>query len=183
MARRDYKNAGTRAPGKRGGLFKILFFGILLGLVAAGVMAWYLMPRASDFRHVESAPEVKTPPASIASPAPTQPAAPAVPPPNPANYTFYDILPGDKAPKPLPPAKEQWWLQVAALKNPGDADTLRAKLTLLNLNVAVQATPGTPPLHRVRVGPYRSQDAAESAKETLILNKFEARLIKEPVAQ
>lgn len=180
MARRDYKNAGPRDAGKRGGRFGVLAIGILLGLVFAGILAWYLLPRAGDFRKVESAPVVKAP----APPAPAvKPAQPAATPANPSNYTFYDILPGDKTPKPLPPAKDLWWLQVAALKNARDADALRAKLTLLNLNVAVQVTTGNPPLHRVRVGPYPSKDAAESAQETLVLNKFDARLLKEPVPQ
>ncbi|TCJ14754.1 SPOR domain-containing protein [Parasulfuritortus cantonensis] len=183
MARRDYKNSGGRSGDKRGGRFGVLFFGILIGLVAAAVMAWYLLPRAGDFHAVESAPVLHAPPPAAPAAKPVQPAEPAVPAPNPSNYTFYDILPGNKAPKPLPPAKEQWWLQVAALKNAADADALRAKLTLLNLNVVVQATPGNPPLHRVRVGPFRSQDAAESAREGLTLNNFEARLLKEPIAQ
>lgn len=181
MARRDSRNAAPRSTGKGGGRFGLLFFGVLLGLGVAGVMAWYLLPRATDFRPAPSAPVVKPPPAPVAPPA--QPADPAAAAPNPSNYTFYDILPGDKAPKPLPPAKEQWWLQVAALKSAADADALRARLTLLNLSASVQATPGERPLHRVRVGPFRSQDAAESARETLVLNKFEARLLKEPVPQ
>lgn len=178
MARRDYKNAGARPSGKRGGPFKTLFFGILLGLIVAGVLAWYLLPRASDFRKVESAPVLHAPPAT----APAEPARPATPPPNPSNYTFYDILPGNTAPKPVQPApnKEQWWLQVAALKNAQDADALRAKLTLLNLDVVVQPTAGDTPLHRVRIGPFKNQDAAESARETLIVNNFEGRLLKEP---
>lgn len=184
MARRDYKSSGTRPAGRRGSPFKLLFGGVLLGLVVAGVMAWYLLPRASDFKPVPSAPVVQAPPTAIATPAPAAPEKAVAPPPDPSNYTFYDILPGNQAPKPLPPAKDQelWWLQVAALKNARDADALRARLTLLNLSAAVQATPGDPPLHRVRVGPFRSQSAAESARETLTVNNFEARLLKEPVA-
>jgi cell division protein FtsN len=185
MARRDYKNAGSRPSGKRGGLFKVLFVGILLGLIGAGVMAWYLLPRDSDFRRAPTAPEIRVPPTAVATPKPAAPEAPAAPAPDPSNYTFYDILPGDKAARPMAPAqsKELWWLQVAALKNPQDAETLRGKLAALSLGAVVQATADTPPLHRVRVGPFKSQDAAESARETLTLNKFEARLLKEPATR
>jgi cell division protein FtsN len=190
MARQERRSAGDRPAGKRGGLLKALFGGVLLGLIVAGVMAWYLLPRDSDFKKVESAPTVRIPPTSISTPAPAAGPAPTPTPPNatppdPANYTFYDILPGNKAPKPqaAPVAQDQWWLQVAALKNAKDADALRAKLTLLNLATVVQATDGEVPLHRVRVGPFRSQEAAESARETLTVNNFEARLLKEPAPQ
>lgn len=179
MAGRERRGASERRTGKRGGSFKGVFVGVLLGLVVAGLMAWYLLPRDSDFRPVEPAPELRIPPRSIASPPP----APEPTPPEAPNYTFYDILPGNQAPKPQAPTQdqEQWWLQVAALKNAQDADALRAKLTLLNLHAVVQATTGDAPLHRVRVGPFKSQDAAESARETLTVNNFEARLLKEPV--
>lgn len=190
MSRRNRKHAAPRAGEsasvRRIGLPKALFWGILIGLVVAGLLAWYLLPRATDFKKVTSAPELLIPPTSIATPAQPTPAQPATTPPDSANYTFYDILPGNQAPKPLTPApdKEEWWLQVAALKNAEDADALRAKLTLLNLNAVVQATTtGGAPLHRVRVGPFRGQDAAESASETLTVNNFEARLLKEPVTQ
>jgi cell division protein FtsN len=56
------------------------------------------------------------------------------------DYTFYGILPGDKPAKPipLPESKDIWWLQVAALKSPADADKLKARLLLLGLEVATQ---------------------------------------------
>lgn len=174
-------------------LFKLLFSGIVLGLIAAAALAWFLIPRASDFRTVDSAPEIRIPPRSIATPDPApaeKPAEPAAPPAQPdaeagGNYTFYDILPGDKTPQPEAQAepREQWWLQVAALRNPEDADALRARLTLLNLNAVVQDSAGETPLHRVRVGPFDSQAAAESAQETLTVNKLEARLLKEAVTE
>jgi cell division protein FtsN len=172
-------------------LFKLLFSGVVIGLIAAAALAWFLIPRASDFRTIESAPQLQIPPSSIATPAPVEkPAEPVSPPPSAVpgaetggNYTFYDILPGDKAPQPEQQAEAtlQWWLQVAALRNREDADALRARLTLLNLNAVVQESVGETPLHRVRVGPFDSQAAAESAQEMLVVNKLEARLLKEPV--
>jgi len=188
MARRDYKNltprAGERRASKRGGLLGLLFAGVLIGLAVAAVLAWYLLPREGDFKKVQPAPEVRVPPTSIRTPAPTEPvpAQPEATPPAPSNYTFYDILPGNQAPKPQSPGKdaEQWWLQVAALKNAADADSLRAQLSLLNLRAVVQPTAGgDAALHRVRVGPFASAAAAESARETLTVNNFEARLLKE----
>jgi cell division protein FtsN len=190
MARRDYKNAaprtGERRAGKGGRLVGFLFGGILIGLAVAAVLAWYLLPREGDFKKTPSAPEMRPPPTSVRTPprAEPVPAQPAATPPDPSNYTFYDILPGNQAPRPQQPGKhaEQWWLQVAALKNAADADSLRARLSLLNLHAVVQPTGGADaPLHRVRVGPYASQAAAESARETLVVNNFEARLLKEAV--
>ncbi len=99
------------------------------------------------------------------------------------DYTFYGILPGDKPAKPLPPPKSNdiWWLQVAALKNPADADKLKARLTLLGLGVATQKIEGAGgvQLYRVRVGPYKREDDAFGDLDTLAANNFEPRLLKE----
>lgn len=144
-------------------------------------------------------PPVKTPPpAKVETPAePTDktastqkasldPAADAAPnaikPPR-VDYTFYGILPGDKPAKPIPPpeSKDIWWLQVAALKNPADADKLKARLILLGLQVATQKVEsGEIPLYRVRVGPYKREDDALGDLDTLAANNFEPRLFKEP---
>lgn len=99
------------------------------------------------------------------------------------DYTFYGILPGDQPakPVPLPVSKDIWWLQVAALKNPADADKLKARLILLGLEVATQKVDsGSGPLYRVRVGPYQREDDAFGDLDTLAENNFEPRLFKEP---
>ena len=99
------------------------------------------------------------------------------------DYTFYGILPGDKPAKPipLPDSKDIWWLQVAALKSPVDADKLKARLTLLGLEVATQKVDsGSGPLFRIRVGPYKREDDALGDLDTLAENNFEPRLFKEP---
>ncbi len=120
------------------------------------------------------ATEKKSPPANTPAPA----AKPRV------DYTFYGILPGDKPAKPIEPpkSKETWWLQVAALKNPGDADKLKARLALLGLQVSTQKVESADqPLYRIRVGPYKREDDALGDLDTLAQNNFEPRLLKEPV--
>lgn len=100
------------------------------------------------------------------------------------DYTFYGILPGDKPAKPIEPPKpkENWWLQVAALKNPAEADRLKARLALLGLQVSTQKVESAgQSLYRVRVGPYRREYDALGDLDTLAQNDFEPRLLKEPV--
>jgi cell division protein FtsN len=125
-----------------------------------------------------------TPPAKPPAPRPdpTADAAPNVVKPR-VDYTFYGILPGDKPvkPLPLPESKDIWWLQVAALKSPADADKLKARLILLGLQVATQKVEsGDMSLYRIRVGPYKREDDALGDLDTLAANNFEPRLFKEP---
>ena len=191
MAQRDYKNSAPRRGGsakagkKRGGLLITLLLVVFAGLLLAAVVLWFMWPRPQDFRKASPAPVLKTPPAAINTPATTEEkAAPQAPGTDAQNYTFYDILPGDKAPKPLPVKKdnEQWWLQVAALKSNEDADSLRARLALLNFSAVIEpTTKDDTTLYRVRVGPFPNQAAAESVQKKLAENKFEARPLKEAV--
>lgn len=98
--------------------------------------------------------------------------------------TFYGILPGEKPAKPVEPPKpkELWWLQVAALKSPDDADKLKARLSLLGLDVSMQQVDSAGmSLYRVRVGPYKRDEDAFADLDTLAANNYEPRLFKEPV--
>lgn len=153
-------------------------------------------PAASTPGNVTSPAEASTPTNPEPAPKPTPAPAKAQPPladtaPSTAkprvDYTFYGILPGDKPAKPSLPAlaapqgKDIWWLQVAALKNPTDADKLKARLTLLGLHVAMlKVESGGVSLYRVRVGPYKREDDALGDLDTLAANNFEPRLFKEP---
>lgn len=124
---------------------------------------------------------VKAPPEKK-SPAPEKKADTRKTPP--ADYSFYDILPGKAAPKPAKPAKpkEQHWLQVAALKLPQDAERLKARLVLLGLPTVMQKVEsGDSSLYRVRVGPFKTEDDGLGALDTLSENDFEPRWVKDPV--
>lgn len=187
---REKKKPGG-ARGKRGGLFVGLMMGVVLGLVAAaGVAVYlYLLPALRQDKAVKEKPApAATTAAAAAKPEPSEPPTleSSNKPPAP-DYTFYRILQGnanDKAPPPPVLPREQYWLQVAALKSPADADKLKAKLTLLGMEVAVQKidNAGTA-LHRVRVGPFKTEGAAMGALDTLAANQFEPRLIKEATDQ
>jgi len=183
VAHRDYKQTTPkRSSGKRkkGGLLKSLLLVLVLTSAIAGGLLWFLWPRPQDFRHVHSttAPE-PSPGDSTTETAPPVVKGAAT---TGQDYTFYNILPGNQLPKPLPPDKTQWWLQVAALKNASDADSLRARLSLLNYTAVVQPTPaGEPLLYRVRVGPYPDRASAVSAQQTLAMNKIDSQPVKAPV--
>lgn len=172
--------------GKRGGLLTGLMMGVVLGLVAAAGVAVYLYMIPALYKPRDGGAK----PAAAPQPAPKMPAPTAPPtvqssgqPPAP-DYTFYRILQGGPNNGKAPAAElphELYWLQVAALKNPADADRLKAKLALLGMEVAVQKIDNAgASLHRVRVGPFKTESAAASALDTLAANQFEPRLIKEP---
>lgn len=209
-SRRDFKNTNRnpredrgKPAGRRGnGLFLGMVLGLVGGLVIVGLVVWLFYPKPSEFKTPERAPEVVAPVMPVQSEPPPVTEAP-VPAPRtsearpsespragagavPAPYSFYDILPGSKPPKPVeaPKPKEVWWLQVAALKSPEDANRLKARLIQLKLTTVVQRTEGADasPLYRVRVGPFVSEDAALGALDTLALNNFEPRLLKEAVS-
>jgi cell division protein FtsN len=144
-------------------------------------------------RKAEPKPEPKPAVSAKAHAAkPAEPAAPiherkpakAAEPPSRVPLTFYGILPGEKPAKPVEPPKpkELWWLQVAALKNPADAEKLKARLSLLGLTVSTQQVESAEQsLYRVRVGPYQRDEDAFADLDTLAANNYEPRLLKEPV--
>lgn len=205
-----------------------ILIGLVVGLVVAAGIAWYLNSRPAQFKTADQVPltpesVAQTPPPTVSQSRPVAPPKTAAPPeaarpeaarsvppapsPQPApkasrtapakptaeappvtgsDFTFFDILPGEKPTKPsgakLP--REVWWLQVAALKESQDADRLKARLALLGLTVQVQpvASGGTT-LHRVRVGPFKTEDEALAALDTLAENNYEPRLFKERLDQ
>lgn len=209
--RRDSETPGRQGKGSGlfAGLVIGLVFGLVF---AAGLAWYFNLGSGNfkavdNPPPVETPPVVGTKPApareEAAKPVPVEPPPPApaesttrkssppaqadTPPPSAkprVDYTFYGILPGDKPAKPIEPPKsnETWWLQVAALKNPAEADRLKARLALLGLQVSTQKVESAgQSLFRVRVGPYKREDDALGDLDTLAQNNFEPRLLKEPV--
>ena len=175
--------------GDKGKVVAGVFIGMVLGIAAAGGVAWYVLE--------------KKPTAFInkdqAKPAPQAAVPVSIPPLEPASATaaasgvgeakqhfeFYKVL-TDKsdtarkttntaAPKgpvaakvqPAPPAatsKEMYYLQAGSFQNAGDAEKLKARLAISGFEASVQtvAIPDKGEWHRVRLGPFNSSEAGKT---------------------
>jgi cell division protein FtsN len=129
------------------------------------------------------------PPAPAAPPASAPATAPGKP-----RFEFYTLLPEmevpvpangsaraeEKSPPPVRASGETYVLQVGSFRTPGDADRLKASLTLMGLDATVQtvSVDGKATWHRVRVGPYTDMARVNEVRRRLKENDLEAVLLK-----
>ncbi len=107
------------------------------------------------------APAANVPPTPIskAAPAPAVPAKPAA---------------------AAPAATGTYYLQAGAFRGQEEAESLKARIILLGLPVAVQrATVDGKPLNRVRVGPFARLDDMNRARGRLGENKIETAVVRQ----
>ena len=193
------KNSNSRSappPSKSSSLLAGILLGMVVGLLIAGGLAWYILKTPSSFvdkvphESVKLAPDVVKP-APVVKAAPEQvsavtaasgvAAASAVDDGKP-RFEFYKVLtdkqdataPAAAGAKPADKAsgKEIYFLQAGAFNNPADADKLKAKLAMLGIEANVQTAtlPDKVVWHRVRLGPYKSADEMNKAAATLKQN-------------
>lgn len=167
-----------------------VFIGMVLGIAAAGGVAWYVLnKKPASFTNkepVKPAPQVVPAPAS--TPAVTAPvAASGVAEPK-QHFEFYKELtdksdgagrktapkpvpkPKDHAvvkPQPTPPAttsKDMYYVQAGSFQNVGDAEKLKAKLAFsgFEANIQTAAIPDKGVWHRVRLGPFSDSEAGKA---------------------
>jgi len=139
----------------RGGIMLGLFIGLVVGILAAFGVVWYLNKTPLPFQDKSNRAE---------KPADRAPGAAKTPEPLPGKpgdkvgekprFEFYKILPGgqEALPSPAAPAAPQpaaapaaevvptetLYLQAGAFQKAADADSLRAKLSLMGVEVGVQ---------------------------------------------
>lgn len=190
---RDYKPAAPRQKpaGKGGTFFSGLLAGLILGIgVSVGVA---IFVTAGESPIVEKSGPAREIPAQGPQPSPEsaegRPAATATPQEKP-RFDFYTILPGTESQATeqeiqqsrdkRPAGSESYFLQVGAFQNEDDADNMKAKLALLNMEAVVQTAniPDKGVLHRVRVGPFTDVEQISKARTELTANGFNADLIK-----
>lgn len=197
---RDYKSAArprlAPSSGSGSSLLVGIVIGLLLGLGIALGVAIYLNkvpgPFVSRGKPTEPVPSAKQENSKAATKSKgEEPVAKAGEKPK---FDFYNILPGaedakdktrDKAvadtTRPGPAEiKETFFVQAGAFQSAADADNMKARLALLGVEAAVQAstTMDRGPLHRVRVGPFTRVEDVNRVRDTLKQNGIETTLIK-----
>jgi cell division protein FtsN len=190
----------SAAP-KKGGSPMLLgiLLGMIFGVALAAGLAWYLLKSPSPFVSKEQVvkPLVETikPDVEVArtKAAPETTAASGVEEAKP-RFEFYKVLTDkpdtavDTAPKPSEkpktaesrPSPKSTYLQAGAFSNAADAENLKAMLAMKGLEASVQTVtiPGRGEMHRVRVGPFQSEQEMTGARGTLKLNGLEATPVR-----
>lgn len=178
MARRQAKRGGTPASSS------LLTFGagLVCGLVLA-TLAWlggYLPGR--DDASMPAEPSGRDEP----------PIAEEVAGERSRQYDFFTVLPEREVVVPQEEIAERarerndqsasqgpYVLQVGSFRSGEDAESQRAKVTLLGLDAQVQSvTVDDVTWHRVRVGPFDSAREADGARRRLLDNGFEAMVLR-----
>jgi len=178
--------------GDKGKVVAGVFIGMVLGIAAAGGVAWYVLEKKpTAFTNKDQAKPAPQP-APVAANVPV--VAPASAPAAASgvgeakqHFEFYKVLtdksdaaahkaiPSNSAPRgpavakvqPAPPAaasKEMYYVQAGSFQNAGDAEKLKAKLAFSGFEASVQtvAIPDKGEWHRVRLGPYNNSDAGKT---------------------
>ena len=84
------------------------------------------------------------------------------------------------APAPEPSAESKLYLQAGAFQKPSDADTLKAKLALLNIDASIQQvnTADKGLLYRVRIGPFNTPGDADAVRAKLAQENIDTAVVQ-----
>lgn len=192
---RGERREPLRGYGKSGGGTLLgIFIGLVVGVVIAAGVVWYLNQAPLPFQAKGQKPPVE-------KNGEAKPAVPVVPEPLPGKpgdkvpekprFEFYKILPGGEAAAPQPAEQkpageapkapaETLFLQAGSFQNPADADNLKARLALMGVEASVQqvtlAEKGV--MHRVRIGPFASVEAMAPTRSLLAQNGIQAGVVR-----
>jgi cell division protein FtsN len=187
-----------------GGTMIGLFVGLVIGVLIAFGVVWYLNKMPLPFQDKLLRPEkaeTKVGAATTPQPLPGKPGDKVDEKPR---FEFYKILPSGQEPAPAPapatgepkalppqaavpaagaaPAQpsEAYFLQAGAFQKSADADNLKAKLALMGLETSLQEVnvPDKGTMHRVRVGPFAKLEDMNRVRNQLSQAGVQATVIK-----
>lgn len=200
------QNRHPRPPARKSGGNTLLglFVGLVIGVLAAAAVVWYLFKTPAPFSNKFQASAPTAAPASAGNAA--QPAAPMALPGKPGDpipqtgdkprFDFYKILPGnaDAVPDAKTAAKtpdgksrnekdttlaEPLYLQTGSYQNPADADNQKARLAMMGAEATVhQVMLQDKVWYRVRLGPFRKMDEVTGLRSELAKQGIEANIVK-----
>lgn len=203
-------NAGSNAYARsgpprqsHGGTMIGLFIGLVIGVLIAFGVVWYLNKMPLPFQDKSSRPDkTETKPAAPAAQQTPQalPGKPGDKVDEKPRFEFYKILPSGQEPAPAggdakqpppqagpqpaaaptPQTTEAFYLQAGAFQKSTDADNLKAKLALMGLETNLQEVnvPDKGVMHRVRVGPFAKLEDMNRVRNQLSQNGIQATVIK-----
>lgn len=205
MKPRKRSNASRRRSG--GGTLIGLFVGLVIGVLAAAAVVWYIYRTPVPFSNkaqppAQTAPQPQgTPQAPLALPG--KPGDPVPQPSDKPRFDFYKILPGtsEAIPDPKPAdaksgepkqadaakdkdgkdsaLKEPVYLQTGSFQNAGDADNQKAKLAMIGVEASVQQVMLQDKVwYRVRLGPFRKIAEVNAMRAELARQGIEANIVK-----
>ncbi len=169
--------------------------GLVLGIVIAGGLAFYLnnlpnqfvnkvQPGGINNNYTESSPMVLAPSTKLQeisdnNESPISKNKDASSP----DYDFYDILPGLKKADASKSDKQasvtKYYVQVGSFNDSNLANDMKARLTLMGFDVKIKSQQDNGKIiNKVILGPYRSQDKAESIIKALDDNDIQGTLVK-----
>jgi cell division protein FtsN len=198
--RRQNKPATKKKSG--GGTLLGLFLGLVIGVLAAAGVVWYInkmpLPFTTKGQQLPAAPPVGAKPgapatvAVVPAPLPGKPGDPIPQNGDKPRFDFYKILPGNAEAIPDPkPAdeprkgdkenslKEPLFLQAGSFSSASDADNQKAKLALVGAEASVQQVMLQDKVwFRVRLGPYTKMDEVNRMRAELAKQGIEANVVK-----
>lgn len=202
---RDMKPRRQNKPAAKkksaGGTLLGLFIGLVVGVLIAAGVVWYInkmpMPFTSKGQQLPVTNGKQPQPGASASatpaPLPGKPGDPIPQNSDKPRFEFYKILPGtaDAIPDPKPAAaakgtdekagalKEALYLQTGSFQNADDADNQKAKLALTGLEASVQQVMVQDKVwFRVRLGPFSKIDEVNRTRADLAKQGIEANVVK-----
>ena len=202
--RRQNKPAAKKKSG--GGMLLGLFLGLVIGVLVAAGVVWYINKMPLPFTSKgQQPPAPAVPPANgkaqlpgttavVPAPLPGKPGDPIPPAGEKPRFDFYKILPGntDAMPDPKPAdtkakgekekeaaLKEPLFLQAGSFQNAGDADNQKARLALMGQEASVQQVMVQDKVwFRVRLGPFNKLDEVNRMRADLAKQGIEANVVK-----
>ncbi len=165
--------ANRRTEADKAKIFASAFIGMVVGIVAAGAVAWYVIEKKStSFVNKNREHKTSSPTAPLAVNVPASPAPASGVTETGQRFEFYKVL-TDKSDnateetyKRAPRAaesKKRYFVQAGSFQDMGDAEKLKAKLAFSGFEANIQTAniPEKGVWYRVRLGPYGNGEAGK----------------------